>query len=80
MELLRRWQAMQTIATAAVIALGMLVTSAVSYLMRAHAPGPNPFDVATVALAGFAFYQLAKPVLTRKPAPKWDPTPDLWDV
>lgn len=78
MLLLRRWQAMQATATATVVVLAMLVTSSFSLLLREVRPGMNVFDAATLALAGLAVYVLVRPM--RAPKPKWDPTPDLWDV
>lgn len=56
--MLSRWEAMRLVATVTVVALGMVVTSTFSWLMRETRPGANPFDAATLALAAGALYLL----------------------
>lgn len=76
--MLRRWQAMQVTATASVVVLAMLVTSTFSLLVRMSRPGPNPFDIATFGLAGYAIWLLVRPMLPAKKP--YTPPPDIWDA
>lgn len=72
--MLGSWQAMRTLATAAVVVLGMVLTSTFSWLMRASRPGPNPFDLATLALAMGAIGVLVAPFVQRRRAAGPPPT------